>query len=264
MGLQTNNLPKADASNTTSSPTRDAAKLNMLRRMRPPPFKHAWTFYHDRHSDSGDYEGRLTVLLENIISAKPFWESFNRFPLDLLRMKDSVHFFKRGVAPVWEDPRNVRGGSWTFRVPKDKSVAFWKEVLLLAVGEQFTDALEPKDAPRDDLCGLSLSVRFNSNLITIWNRDGENEKTIQGILDVVLEKVSSEYEPKTGSYYYKKHSEHQGFQEAVAKAKAEAAPLPQQDKLNEAQVTETDMQNEDEQALVELEQAEAEEQKQKA
>ena len=58
-------------------------------------------------------------------------------------MKDSIHFFKRGVKPVWEDPRNVKGGAWTFRVAKDKSKEFWKELLLFAVGDQFADVIQP-------------------------------------------------------------------------------------------------------------------------
>lgn len=121
--------------------------MNMLRRMRPPPFQYAWTFYHDKHSDNNTYEGRLTVLLENIITLKSFWEAYNWFPLEALKMKDSVHFFKRGVKPVWEDPRNVKGGAWTFRVPKDKSEQTWKEFLLLAVGEQFADVIQPSTFP---------------------------------------------------------------------------------------------------------------------
>ena len=125
------------------SPQRDAARMNMFRHMRPPTFKYAWTFYHDKHGDDSNYEGRLTVLLENIVTAKPFWEAYNRFPLENLRMKDSVHFFKRGVRPVWEDPRNVRGGAWTFRVPKDRSEKTWRELLVLAVGEQFADVIQP-------------------------------------------------------------------------------------------------------------------------
>ena len=136
--------PPDAAAAATTSPSRDAAKLNMLRRMRPPPFQYAWTFYHDRHSEAGNsYEGRLTLMLENIISIKPFWEAHNLFPLRNLRMKDAVHFFKRGVRPVWEDPRNVHGGSWTFRVQKYKSEAMWRELLLLAVGEQFADVIQP-------------------------------------------------------------------------------------------------------------------------
>lgn len=123
---------------------RDAVKLNMLRKIRPPPFKYAWSFYHDKHSTSANYEGRLTLMMENIITIKPFWEVFNQFPLAALKMKDSVHFFKRGVKPVWEDPRNINGGSWTFRVPKDKSDEFWKEILLLTVGEQFADVIQAR------------------------------------------------------------------------------------------------------------------------
>ena len=122
---------------------RESLKLNMLRKIRPPPFKYAWSFYHDKHSTGDDYEGRLTLMLENIVTVKPFWEFFNRFPLDNLEMKDSVHFFKRGVKPVWEDRRNVKGGCWTFRVGKSNSKEFWKEVLMLAVGEQFADVIQP-------------------------------------------------------------------------------------------------------------------------
>ena len=147
--VMVNGLPSVSEDAVTSPPTtaisskRDAIKLNMLRRMRPPPFQYAWTLYHDKHSDSASYEGRLTVMLENIITIKSFWEAYNGFPLGGLKMKDSVHFFKRGVKPVWEDLRNVKGGSWTFRVPKDKSEGVWKEVLLLAVGEQFADVIQP-------------------------------------------------------------------------------------------------------------------------
>lgn len=144
--VQVNGLPAVSDLSTPITPAqeRDAVKLNMLRRIRPPPFKYAWAFYHDKHSPSADYEGRLTLMLDNIITIKTFWEVFNQFPLDALKMKDSVHFFKRGVKPVWEDPRNITGGSWTFRVPKAQSGEFWKETLLLAVGEQFVDVIQPR------------------------------------------------------------------------------------------------------------------------
>ena len=118
-------------------------RLDLLHKLRAPPFKYAWGFYHDKHSNSDNYEGRLTLMKDNIITVKPFWEVLNSFPLNRLQLKDSVHFFKRGVKPVWEDPRNVKGGAWTFRVPKAQAEAFWKEVLMMAVGEQFADVIQP-------------------------------------------------------------------------------------------------------------------------
>ena len=141
-------VPIRTTSGSSLSPEREAAKLNLFRSMRTGAtdyqFKYAWTFYHDKHSDDASYENRQqTALQENIINVKKFWETYNGFPLDSLKMKDSVHFFKRGVQPKWEDPRNVKGGAWTFRVPKEKCEQTWKEFLLLAVGEQFADVIQP-------------------------------------------------------------------------------------------------------------------------
>ncbi len=142
------NLPKISLNGLNSVPEDDiispkSRKLTVLRKIRPPPFKYAWNFFHDKHSTADHYEGRLTLLQENIITVKPFWEVLNAFPLEKLKLKDSVHFFKRGVNPVWEDPRNVKGGAWTFRVPKGQAEGFWKEVLMMAVGEQFADVIQP-------------------------------------------------------------------------------------------------------------------------
>ncbi|KAL8712148.1 MAG: hypothetical protein Q9220_003582 [cf. Caloplaca sp. 1 TL-2023] len=223
--------------NPAAATERSNLRLNMLRKIRPPPFRHAWTFYHEKSQlpESASYEDRLTVMLENIITIKTFWELMNQFPLQNLKMKDSIHFFKRGVRPVWEDKRNIQGGSWTFRVGKSTSGDFWNEVLLLAVGEQFDGAVQKgKSSMRtgvrqmkkhllitsmtigDDICGLSLSRRFNSDLITVWNRRCDNQASIDGIRDVIFTQLSSNLKPKEGSFYYKKHSEHSGFSEVIA------------------------------------------------
>lgn len=120
------------------------------------PYK--WMFYHDSHAAGDDYEKRLTPMLEEDISTiKTFWQVLNTFPLSKLQMRDSVHFFKVGVRPIWEDPRNVKGGAWYFRVPKDKAEEFWKEILMMAVGEQFADAIQKGMIPN-----------------TVTNGDGED------------------------------------------------------------------------------------------
>lgn len=138
------NLPRVPEDAILVTAERDSLKLKMLRTIRPLPLKYAWTFYHDKHSSSAaDYESRLTVMMDEIVSIKPLWEIYNQFPLEALKTKDSVHFFKRGVKPLWEDPRNIAGGGWTFRVPRAQSLGIWKETLLLAVGEQFADVIQP-------------------------------------------------------------------------------------------------------------------------
>ncbi len=140
----------ANATDAKPQPTdRKAAKLNMLKRMRPPPFTHCWTFWHAKYVAPGTdanlsstYENRLTIMYAEIHDIKEFYQIYNHTPCENLRQRDSFHLFKRGVKPVWEDPRNITGGCWTFRVPKEKSTEFWMLLQVLAVGEGFDDVVD--------------------------------------------------------------------------------------------------------------------------
>ncbi|KAL1302396.1 hypothetical protein AAFC00_002797 [Neodothiora populina] len=220
-------------------------RANLLSKLRPPPLVHSWDFWHDRQNrqerrkdaskdskpseaegfaneselsaaareglESHKYEDRLVHLAE-VTDVRAFWNLFNNFDISTLPLRDSVHLFHRGVKPVWEDARNARGGAWTFRVPKEKAQEFWKQICMLAIGERLQAAVESERKTfRDDICGVSLSVRFTSTLIQIWNRDARHEEGIAMILSTVLENISPELKPKENSYYYKPHDEHAGF-----------------------------------------------------
>lgn len=66
---------------------------------------------------------------------------------------------------------------------------------MMAIGENLQEVVEKGD----DICGVSCSVRFNSHLIMVWNRDGDNQKSIDKILERILEYLPEELEPQ--SYY---------------------------------------------------------------
>lgn len=212
-------------------------RANILAKLRPPPLVHAWDFWHDRQNRNPDnnnnariaaekspnesdlsaaarldkYEDRL-VQLASVTDVRAFWNVFNNFDIVQLPLRDSIHLFHRGVKPIWEDARNARGGAWTFRVHKEKSQEFWKEICMLAIGEKLQAAVQSdRKTFVDDICGISLSVRFTSILVQIWNRDADHKEGIDRILATVLEKISPELKPKQGSYYYKAHCEHAGF-----------------------------------------------------
>jgi len=206
-------------------------KQNLLSKLRSPPLIHAWEFWHDRQdrsktetpidrnsavsksseTDSGTYEDRL-VQLSSITDIRSFWSTYNNFDISSLALRDSVHLFHKDIKPVWEDARNEHGGSWTFRVPKDKAGDFWKEMCMLAIGERLQQAVESSRTKfRDDICGITLSVRFTSILVQVWNRDAQHDEGVQGILAAILEEMPEGLKPREGSYYYKKHSEHASF-----------------------------------------------------
>jgi hypothetical protein len=192
-----------------------------------PPLIHNWDFWHDRQerlspSSGADgesqYEDRLESLAE-ISDVKEFWSVFNNFDISKLKLRDSIHLFHKGVKPIWEDPRNARGGSWTFRIATEKAPEFWKEVCMMAIGEQLQAAVEDptRQTFRDDICGISLSVRTKAMLVQIWNRDGDHQKGIEEVRNTVMEGLSEELRPQDDRLvYYKKHSEHNGFGKANA------------------------------------------------
>jgi hypothetical protein len=71
-----------------------------------------------------------------------FWRYNNNTPVDQIKMRESIYLFKAGFKPIWEDRRNVLGGSWTFRVPKSSGPDVWTRVQLLAIGEKLQSVLE--------------------------------------------------------------------------------------------------------------------------
>jgi hypothetical protein len=241
--LSTSNLPQASAqeASATASPARGTAMLNSIfKSVRVPEFRFKWQFWAEKGQQSTpggksatagaeEYASRPKPLGDQIISVKEFYQHFNNIPVGDLKLRDSIHLFHLGVKPLWEDPRNTRGGAYYFRISKDLAPDFWHEICLLAVGDILQGAVETKRqckfpplsnymqitnvraAFNDDICGISYSVRWNAVQIAIWNRDADNEAGKAKLLATILEKLSEKLQPKKDAYWYKAHKEHKGF-----------------------------------------------------
>ncbi|KAF1994895.1 translation initiation factor eIF4e [Amniculicola lignicola CBS 123094] len=221
--LSTSNLPSASAAEAenTASPARGTAMLNSIfKSVRVPEFRFRWQFWAEKGQQSSatkpsaadEYASRPKPLGEQIISIKEFYQHFNNIPIDSLKLRDSIHLFHLGVKPLWEDPRNTRGGAYYFRVSRESAAQVWHEMCLLAVGDVLQGAVETKrDSFNDDICGISYSVRWNAVQIAVWNRDADNEAGKEMLLQTILDKLSEEIKPKKDAYWYKAHKEHKGF-----------------------------------------------------
>lgn len=155
--LSTSNLPAASAEeqSATASPARGTAMLNnIFKSVRVPEFRFKWMFWAEKGQQaapkdkvaSEEYLTRPKPLGDQIVSVKEFYQHFNNIPVENLKLRDSIHLFHLGVKPVWEDPRNTRGGAWYFKVSKDLASQFWHEMCLLAVGDILQGAVETKRA----------------------------------------------------------------------------------------------------------------------
>ncbi|EHA55315.1 hypothetical protein MCOR27_004766 [Pyricularia oryzae] len=218
--LTTHGLSNLSQSSDVNSPnvnspaeSRKLAMSKIHNTLGDRPLQHIWAVWFDRSQNKenqakdGSYQVQLEQLGAEIASIQDFWRYWNNTPVQYIKMRESIYLFKKGFKPIWEDRRNIHGGSWTFRVPKNIGPDVWKLVQLVAIGEELQDALETGD----QLCGVGLSVRFNSHLISIWHRDSSKQKSIDGMVKVVLDTLPAELRPKPDNYFYKKHSDHAGF-----------------------------------------------------
>lgn len=104
--------------------------------------KHRQQKEQKKTDDGQNYQAALEQLDAQIESVQDFWRYNNNTPVDQIKMRESIYLFKQGFKPMWEDRRNILGGSWTFRVGKNIGPDFWTRVQLMAIGEQLQSALD--------------------------------------------------------------------------------------------------------------------------
>ena len=248
--LRTDSLPPVseDHASATASPARGKEmRSHLFNKLRVPELVHSWEFWHEKPGDNPasnpqptpnqsaehpassqsqpppqeKYSVQLSPLL-TITDVKAFWSLFNNFEFAALPSKTSVHLFHTHVRPLWEDQRNARGGAWNFRVAKSQAVDFWREICMMAIGNQLQHAVEStaqqkgKSTFRDDVCGVSFRPKFASTIISVWNRDADHAAGREALLKTIAESLPDEMKPKDGTFYYKKHAEQEGFDREAA------------------------------------------------
>jgi len=58
----------------------------------------------------------------------------------------------------------------------------------------------------------------------VWNKCGSNERSVKALEKIIIERLSPELRPTgTNSYFYKRHAEHDGYQQAVEASKKSEA-----------------------------------------
>lgn len=100
-----------------------------------------------KSGNDDEYKVQLEQLGSQIESVQDFWKYNNNTPVDQIKMRESIYLFKQGFKPIWEDRRNINGGAWTFRVPKNIGPDVWTRVQLLAIGEKLQSVLDDSMSP---------------------------------------------------------------------------------------------------------------------
>lgn len=131
--------------------------------------KNSWNIWY--HENKLNWSISSFKKITNIDNALTFWKIFNNWEILTAKIDKNFFFMKEGVNPIWEDPLNINGGCWSFKIHEKNYGELWEYLSILLVTEEITD--------NDDIVGLSLcSKKNNFVVIKIWNTNSKNNSLL--------------------------------------------------------------------------------------
>ena len=127
-----------------------------------------WTLYY--HSPSlQDWSVTSYMKVATFATVEEFWAVFSKLPESNFHM--GMFFFMRNdIKPTWEDPQNIKGGCWSYKVPMCNIFPVWKQMAALLVGESLSTSPML-------LNGLSISPKRGFCIVKIWGNDSKMNDT---------------------------------------------------------------------------------------
>lgn len=119
----------------------------------------SWTLYaHLPHVTDWGIESYTKVMTINSIE-----EIIELYDLLSPKLMSSCMLFlmKNDIKPLWEDPSNKYGGSFSYKVNNQVVPQIWKELSYLLVGSTLTSNY-------NSLNGITISPKKNFCIIKIW------------------------------------------------------------------------------------------------
>lgn len=112
----------------------------------------------------------------------------NKINLD---MNDYI-IMRKGIEPIWEDPKNYNGGTFTIKISHEKGYDLWSTFIMYMLGETLTNEM-------NNINGITVSYisdtsSNNYTYIKIW--DAKSDRTRDQFVNIlpinILEKIRNE------------------------------------------------------------------------
>lgn len=153
---------------------------------QPGPGEHklqnAFSFWFSKRSPGRqqspmNYEQSIRYV-GSFASVEQFWHLYSHMvrPNEMTGHCD-FHLFKESIKPMWEDEKNKLGGKWIVRLRKGLASRCWENMVLAMLGEQFMVG--------DEICGAVVSIRYQEDIVSIWNQNSSDLQTRARIRDTL-------------------------------------------------------------------------------
>lgn len=151
------NVPTSQKKKKEVLPVPDAKLMNS----DDLKLKYRWClWFHKIDNDCWDIKSyRMVYAFDNV---RDFWRMNNNLPSVFSGM---FFVMKEGIMPVYEDPKNIEGALYSFRIIKKKIQEVWNELLLALIG----NTLYPE---HEQINGVSVNPK--NCVIKLWLSEEAN------------------------------------------------------------------------------------------
>ncbi|KIL69414.1 hypothetical protein M378DRAFT_184566 [Amanita muscaria Koide BX008] len=209
--------------------------------------RNTWVFWFRQQRSPGNkalnYEEGIKKI-SSFSSVESFWSLWAHItPPSALQPTTDYLVFHSGVQrPVWEDPLNLSGGKWIIRLKKGVADHVWEDLVLAIIGDQFHECRSSVETPVSkaegegqngsdtspspdwpEICGCTISVRQNEDIVTLWNRVDGDTRVREKIRDT-LRKILN-LNPAT-VMEYKSNNDSMQDKSSFRNSAVERAPYP--------------------------------------
>ena len=168
---------------------------------------HEWTIWFDKITKS---ESKGSTLYEDCIvelgsfqSVNGFWSYWQTLRVESLKHHCNLRIFRKGVKPLWDDPKNINGGKWVVRnVPTHLRKGLWTDMALVLIADKIQEFCT------SDVCGVVLSTREEGDSLQIWIDDTNGNTHLGERLHKIF--FADDPEAKYSTFVYQTHKELHG------------------------------------------------------
>eukprot|EP00759_Apiculatamorpha_spiralis_P021569 PhF_6_TR26280/c0_g1_i1/m.37648 len=143
---------------------------------------HTWVFWLDEWHTAGTEVTQVATKMCSVSTPREFWSQMDKLPSTQVPAMSSLHIFREGVSPTWEDAANAHGGHFRIRDLTCQDMAHhWVQVAMALVGGHYTHS--------DKITGVTFSNKKNFAMVSLWLTTSAHE-TLLAVRDDVVKILS--------------------------------------------------------------------------
>ncbi len=129
---------------------------------------HKWQLWAHLPHDT-DWSLKSYKSISNIESVEEIMSLYDSLPDQVIK-NCMLFLMLDGVNPTWEDPRNAKGGCFSYKISNTSVVDVWRKLSYILVGESIISNIN-----KNNITGITISPKKNFCIIKIWMSDCNNQ-----------------------------------------------------------------------------------------